>query len=1444
MRKKGTMIVLVLLLVFQNLLFGMVGFANEEDSTEIPEQDESIIEQPEHPEEDESDTGLEDDESVIDPEDGDSTVTDEVDGSDQLPVTNDVYGSVQFTEVKLYYLDEDGKTEIEYINDQAQKRLSLGENVRLEFSWILPENHEVSAGDYFTFNLPYEFKMHMEAYGTLGEVGTFWVTKEGLVTMEFNENVNYGTPVSDGKLSFWSNISEDITDNPDRDIIFEEINQRITIGIKPNGGHLIEKWIDKSKVGNNAKTLEWTIDINTSLNSIQNARVEDNIPDGLELDTSSIEIYNLDVNLNGNKTRGSVVSFDTSKSDENNLIIDFGNINSAYRVIFKTNVVNDEDGNITFHNTARLFENDKEITSDSDNITVERGAFLKKEAGQYDPFAQTVKWEIRYNYGERIISQAKAVLTDTFSGTDQDIVGGLHKDSFKVYRVTLNGGVEVEEELIDYFTVATNPDGPGFVLSFNEEISSAYKIQYTTKAKNPIYESGTMKNTVVSGEDRQEASKPIGQVIIDKKVTKVDFASKTAEWEIVINGNNFEMTNVVIEDDFPNGGLELSNPIDLKIINDDTESVLNEGEGKDYLLKDNGADGFTISFLKPISTSHTITYTTNFDYYALSKHESYKDKFVNRASIDWSGVQEPPSPVVVIEDFEPDTYTKYNGFKQGSYDATKREITWEIGMNYNLLQLQNAHVIDYLEKDQELVKGSIKVYPLKLTGGQNGYKVDYDNELTLNDDYKVEEISDGTNPGIQITLIGDHLNTKSGYFITFKTHLDEKTIEKYYRNKATLVNGEDKYSLVGNVEIPNGDEYVSKTGKQNGPVIDWKVWINRGQSSLVKGMKIIDTPSTNQILLEDSFVIYKTTVSSNGTVTKAPEPDNTLTEGEDYTLKFKENSEGMPIFEIEFKIPIDSPYLLEYQSFINASQGQTVINEVEFIGHEGTDSKTDDKFPIIVSFSGADGGGSIKRGNIEVVKVDAEDHSIVLEGAEFRLYYNDSKRTFIRSATTDKKGIARFENLILRSYIVEEVTPPNGYLLSQDFEETVILGLGHENEPLKIQFENFRVDSPNVLGRIGDYVWLDTNRNGRQDEGEEGVKDVVVKLYKVDDENFEMITTTDENGKYLFDKLSEGKYKVCFYLPEEYGFTEFQTKGVDEKENSDARPLEDDPTIGCSDIINLPRGGVDLTIDAGLLLGRIGDYVWVDSNRNGIQDELEDSGFNGVKVELYKKNEDTDEFEKIDETETADKDGKLGYYLFDNLLPGKYKVKFELPSGYSFTSKGRGNDHEKNSKVDSHGWTEEFSLDPGKENLTIDAGLVRRPSGGSDDDDWDNGGSNPPPTTPPGKENPKDKDPKEKDPKDPNKGTPGDHTGGDEGGLPANPPAPGSDSGDTGESGGTDGDNGEKTNNPPVQGETAPKDKGRTLPQTGENPSLLPLLGLFFCVAGAILWYRRKPQLN
>jgi hypothetical protein len=126
----------------------------------------------------------------------------------------------------------------------------------------------------------------------------------------------------------------------------------------------------------------------------------------------------------------------------------------------------------------------------------------------------------------------------------------------------------------------------------------------------------------------------------------------------------------------------------------------------------------------------------------------------------------------------------------------------------------------------------------------------------------------------------------------------------------------------------------------------------------------------------------------------------------------------------------------------------------------------------------------------------------------------------------------------------------------------------------------------------------------------------------------------------------------------------------------------------------------NLTIDFGLFEpASLGDFVWHDQDRNGIQD-LGEPGVANITVTLY------------DSTNTAiasTTTNTLGAYNFTNLIPGSYSVGFSLlPSTLpEFTTQTMGSDPALDSNADpSTGLTAPVTLAIGEHNPTIDAGLV------------------------------------------------------------------------------------------------------------------------------------------
>ncbi len=96
--------------------------------------------------------------------------------------------------------------------------------------------------------------------------------------------------------------------------------------------------------------------------------------------------------------------------------------------------------------------------------------------------------------------------------------------------------------------------------------------------------------------------------------------------------------------------------------------------------------------------------------------------------------------------------------------------------------------------------------------------------------------------------------------------------------------------------------------------------------------------------------------------------------------------------------------------------------------------------------------------------------------------------------------------------------------------------------------------------RITGTAWIDSNQDGRRDDGEEIVSGIQVYLLNQRqntivqdvDTNEPKITTTSNNGRYEFSNLEPGNYLVVFvYDSSRYSLTTYQAQGVDTAFNSD-----------------------------------------------------------------------------------------------------------------------------------------------------------------------------------------------------------------------------------------------------------------------------------------------------
>lgn len=94
---------------------------------------------------------------------------------------------------------------------------------------------------------------------------------------------------------------------------------------------------------------------------------------------------------------------------------------------------------------------------------------------------------------------------------------------------------------------------------------------------------------------------------------------------------------------------------------------------------------------------------------------------------------------------------------------------------------------------------------------------------------------------------------------------------------------------------------------------------------------------------------------------------------------------------------------------------------------------------------------------------------------------------------------------------------------------------------------------------ISGIAWVDSNKNGKKDDGEALQHSVVVTLVNKDTGNFaldangnKITTTTNNNGKYEFTNIPKGNYIVLFeFDTNTFTVTTYKRAGVDESINSD-----------------------------------------------------------------------------------------------------------------------------------------------------------------------------------------------------------------------------------------------------------------------------------------------------
>ncbi|QQK78096.1 Cna B-type domain-containing protein [Salicibibacter cibarius] len=954
--------------------------------------------------------------------------------------------------------------------------LDPAEEFWLGLSWNLENDHNYVDGDTETFELPNGIAIADEITGELENaagqvVATYTIGTDKQVDLTFTDFVETHSNV-EGWLEIISTLDAENVEIDDGDAIIEPIGEEGEIRIPIDLGER-EKTIEKEGTPNssyNADEITWEVIINKDQVSLDNATVTDVLPEGTEYQEGSLNVVELDVDLNGNVIgEGDEVDSIEETFADGELNIPLGDIQEAYRIEYVTTVTDHEEAE--FQNNATLSDDDLDDTSANATVTIDRGDPINKTAvADYDPVTGMIEWEIEFNYDEQDLEDvtlsdswtpegALALVEDSLVFTEMEI--DEDGNAQETGNVGMPDGAELQSIEDGFEVTGITTDNP-------------YKVTYQTEVTDRVLDGFNVENTAGFGGESAASGTGVGTYYGAKSAGTIDYAENTIDWTIRINHDEYPMENITIEDTLGEG---------LTLDEDSVAVTVGGSPYTDYTLS--GENPFTIAFPEDFTTDEEILITYQTDYVA---DELPDNTATNHAAITWTPEGEENSITRNVEaETELNWQTEQRDWKNGSYDPESKEITWTIYTNYRENTIEDLTVTDAPQGNQTIIADSVEVTELAI--GSDGGITEGD---ILED---VASVDEGEN-----TLHVDIGDTNNAYKIEYRTSLEGLSdIQSEYVNEAEVLDGDETLSnLEASVGIAKSATYGDKSGYQDGKQVHWSIDVNLGQQE-ISNLTLEDSISDNQAYLEDTITVYHASVDVNGNTTRGDEVSE-----DEYELTFNEDDQA---FTIEWNDTVERPFIVEYSTLFFAGHGEDVTNSYDIKGDNIIeDGQTDGDGSVTISQTSS-GGGSGEAGYLVIDKVDTtDDGEEKLAGAEFDLIDADTGNV-LKTGTTDDDGQIDFGRLLYGDYVLHETTVPDGYVTPEE-SRTITIDEAYDPE----------ADITDYAYTVENYEPVFAIELAKVDDLGENISGVEFELYNSDDDLI-ATGTTDEEGNILFEDL-------------------------------------------------------------------------------------------------------------------------------------------------------------------------------------------------------------------------------------------------------------------------------------------------------------------------------------
>lgn len=925
------------------------------------------------------------------------------------------------------YITSADVSKIQNGNWVSSKTFEDGDQVKVHINYNLPADIVTTAKDKISYQLPNGVKPLKEetglVYASNGKaVGTYRITTEGKITIDFNEDFATGEPFS-GYIEFQGTVSSDGADD-NGSIKFDGDGGEITV--KPSREQY-DLSMSKQASLNNDGTVSYTVKASTNNGTEDTVKIEDKFVNWdsatAQYDEKSFIVNKID--KYGNKT---TVTATPSINGESFTINDLPKLEAgeSYEITYTAKATpNNKDGSGSLTNSVKgTSGNTSKETSTS--ITISNSMISKY--GGYDQDTGKMNWRITIN-------------------PDKKDIGGY------VFNDTIDNELKIPTPI----TVKSS-DGSTFNIEslpykFPEGSNETYTIEYETDAPS-TNTTVTNKGTIVKDGTTYESSYGVGVEHRNWSLTKSstgntvseDGQTMTNKWQAYMKLPDYAITSVTYSDVIKNGistgdkdfngehyailselreeinsNIELKDADGIPITKDDLDISINfysDEEKKNVVTDDNAhVKAFEVTVKKKdgskfigrslnISSYHTIAdlkgVKEGIDYY-----------FVNKGTVQ---DKESESKVTYNKPkkFVKQAYGKIDGGTTDKYSSSKVSTDY-VSRNgklyYRIIFNPNSNeqisFTDTLPEGTKLVeKGERSDY--KSTGYKdkpedrgspeaiyhNGENAEFycDGHAELTDIRKYFNYSyDEINNKITFTFTPGY-NRTDGDYSTGKRERPNGPIAIYYAVDITsdefwkdLKNENKEYTNTleyeGNsqeqhTEVERETQNVTKTAKQieNSTKVEYSVVINPAAKDL--------NPNSDKIVLKDKLDLYYAYTSYLDVSSlkiyeyDSSKPNNrgNAIDSSRYQVQMDEQEHKLTI-----TLPDELACVLVYQYDFDVGQtvSPTITNEVTLEGEfsSSVDTKIDTN----------DSSAGVVRGKMTIYKVDSKNYSKTLPNAKFKL---------------------------------------------------------------------------------------------------------------------------------------------------------------------------------------------------------------------------------------------------------------------------------------------------------------------------------------------------------------------------------------------------------------------------------------------------------------------------